>query len=147
MNKTFFAGLRVHIDRPKGFVQEGKDDEGKPWRRVYKVPYGFLPKTEGGDGEDLDVFLGPNEQSKTAYLIHQKKGDGTFDEFKLMLGFEDAAKAKSCYLDHVPEKFFSKMEPVSLHLVKALLGYPLDTMKIAMEAFETRVQSYVRSRG
>lgn len=130
-----FTGLKVKVDRPKGFVQEGKDSEGKPWKRVYKVDYGYFPKTEGGDGEDLDVFLGPDEKAPTGYLIYQKKADGSFDELKLMMGFADADKAKACYLDHVPAKFFGKMEPLSLNVVKALLGYPLEGMKIATEAF------------
>ena len=142
---TTYAGLRVHVDRPKGFVQKGKDEQGNPWTRTYKVDYGSLPKTEGGDGEDLDVFLGPKETASTAQLIYQKKADGSFDEFKLMLGFESPEKAKECYLDHVPARFFDKMEPVSLHLVKALLGYPMDGVKVAAEAMLREVFSEKRA--
>ena len=31
--KLTFQGLSVHIDRPKGFVLEGKDREGRPWKK------------------------------------------------------------------------------------------------------------------
>lgn len=143
---THFAGLRVRIDRPKGFVQKGKDKEGKPWERVYKVDYGFLPGTQGGDGDGLDVFLGPDEKADPAYLVYQKKDDGSFDEFKLMLGFKDGSSARACYVDHIPSKFLGKMEPLSLNVVRALTGQPLDEEAIVKKAFFQELEKTGKER-
>lgn len=117
-----FQGLDIAIDRPKGFVLKGKDKEGKPWTRVYKTDYGFLPKTEGGDGEGVDVFLGPNPKAKEAYWVIQKKHDGSFDEYKVLLGFDSREAAKNMYLAHVPEKFLHSMAAMPVQMMKALLG-------------------------
>lgn len=143
---THFAGLRVRIDRPKGYVQKGKDKEGEPWERVYKVDYGFLPGTQGGDGDGLDVFLGPDEKADPAYLVYQKKDDGSFDEFKLMLGFKDGSSARACYVDHIPSKFLGKMEPLSLNVVRALTGQPLDEEAIVKKAFFQELEKTGKER-
>lgn len=126
-----FAGLKVRIDRPKGFVQQGKDAQGKPWKRVYKVDYGYLPGTEGGDGEGLDVFFGPSEQAETAYLVRQNKDDGSFDEFKLMLGFGSKAEALACYDDHIPSKLRGKISEVPVVVLRMMSGQTPDLPKVA----------------
>lgn len=126
-----FAGLKVRIDRPKGFVQHGKDAQGQPWRRVYKVDYGYLPGTEGGDGEGLDVFLGPDEKAETSYLIRQNKDDGSFDEFKLMLGFKDKASALQCYDSHIPSKLRGKVSEVPAMIFRMMSGQSPDLPKVA----------------
>ena len=122
MKTVSFQGIKVRLDRPKGFVQEGKDEEGKPWKRTYKYDYGFIPKTEGGDGEGVDVFLGPDESAHEAYWAIQKKGDGSFDEYKVFLGFASKQAAKKAYTDHIPEKFLSGIVPMRVEMLKALLG-------------------------
>ncbi len=115
-------GITVKIDRPKGFVQTGKDDDGNKWERTYQTDYGFVPRTMGGDGEALDVYLGPNATAPSAFFVHQNKADGSFDEFKAMLGFDSPASAKAMYLAHTPEKFFGHMTEVPIAQVKALLN-------------------------
>lgn len=129
-----FSGLKVRIDRPKGFVQHGKDAQGKPWKRVYKVDYGYLPGTEGGDGEGLDVFFGPDEQAETAYLVRQNKDDGSFDEFKLMLGFASKSAALSCYDDHIPRKLRGETKEVPVSVLRMMTGQAPALAKVA-EAF------------
>lgn len=121
MNRSF-QGLTVTIDRPKGFVQKGKDADGQTWERTYKFDYGFLPKTEGGDGEDLDVFLGPEPYNPMAYWVVQKKNDGSFDEYKVFLGFKSAADAKKAYADHIPMKHFVRMFDAPVAMIRSLLG-------------------------
>jgi hypothetical protein len=120
--KRTFSGLDIVVDRPRGFVQEGKDATGTPWRRVYSCDYGYIPGTKGGDGEDLDVFLGPTQGSTTAYLVTQRKDDGSFDEFKLLLGFPSRKDAISTYTKHVPYKYMAKVDDVSINLIRALMN-------------------------
>ena len=46
-----FQGIAVKVDRPQGHVQRGKDAQGNSWERTYKVDYGYITGTQGGDGE------------------------------------------------------------------------------------------------
>lgn len=83
--KTEFQGIPINIDRPKGFIMVGKDSHGNDWARRYKYDYGFIPKTLGGDGDGLDVFIGPDKKADEAYWAVQRKEDGSFDEYKCLL--------------------------------------------------------------
>ena len=130
MKVVTFEGIKIKLDRPKGTVHTGKDSSGKPWARTYKYDYGFIPKTNGGDSEGIDVFLGPDEDnSDTAYWIAQNKEDGTFDEYKVFLGFKSKAAAKTAYREHIPAKYMSKIFSVSIPMMKAMLGLePLEKL-------------------
>jgi site-specific DNA-adenine methylase len=124
--KVEFQGIPIVIDRPKGFVQEGTSEDGTPWTREYKTDYGFIPSTKGGDGEGLDVFVGPKADSHNAFWFTQTKADGSFDEYKVVLGADDLAEAKKIYLDHIPAKFLSDVREGSVHQIKALLNQEPD---------------------
>ncbi len=120
--KVEFQGIPIVIDRPKGFVQEGTAEDGTPWSRTYKTDYGFIPRTKGGDGEGLDVFIGPDAESDAAFWVLQKKGDGSFDEYKLFVGYRSPAEAKKVYEQHVPPKYFAGMHEGTVQQIRALLN-------------------------
>lgn len=125
-----YQGIPVHVDRPAGHVQTGVDEKGQAWKRVYHVDYGYVPNTQGGDAEGLDVFLGMDPVADQAHWILQKKSDGTFDEYKVMLGFTCADTAKAMYNAHVPKRFFGGMASTSIPMMRALLNiHPAEVMK------------------
>jgi len=124
-----FQGLKVHIDRPKGFKMEGVDDKGVPWTRIYSTDYGYLRGSQGGDGDSLDVFVGPNKKSSRVFWARQVRPDGSFDEYKVFLGYPDKASATKVYKEHIPSKLLSGMFEVSLDILKALLGVVPDGKK------------------
>ena len=124
------SGLTVKLDRPKGFVMRGMDRAGKAWERTYGYDYGFIPGTQGGDGEGLDVFVGPTPATDAAYWARQIKDDGSFDEYKCFLNFRSAKAAERAFKEHIPEKYFSGMFEVPLGAMKALLGLR-DLQKVA----------------
>jgi hypothetical protein len=131
--KIAFQGIPIHVDRPKGYIQTGTDAAGNEWKREYKTDYGFIPRTKGGDGEGLDVFVGPNGNSPFAYWVTQHDGEGNFDEYKVFLGYDSQAEAKKAYEDHIPKKFFGKMTEGTIHQIKALLNQePKETMSKAV---------------
>jgi hypothetical protein len=117
-----FQGIKIRIDRPRGFVMMGKDDKGTPWSRRYRYDYGFLPKTKGGDGEGLDVFIGPEKKAPEAYWAIQVKKDGSFDEYKIFLGFPDRDAALSAYRAHIPRKLMKGMVTMRIEMMKAMLN-------------------------
>lgn len=129
-----FRGMKIRIDRPKGFIMRSTDDTGKPWERVYKYDYGWLPKTKGGDGDGLDVFVGPDKSSDMAFWAIQKKKDGAFDEYKVFLGFPDKKSALSAYKEHIPSKYFAGMAGMTVDMMRAMLDLMPDE-KLAMRLF------------
>lgn len=92
-------GLPVTIETPKGANRTGVDSNGKKWSITMKNSYGYIKRTEGADGENVDVFLGPNPESQTVYVIDQVV-DGKFDEHKVMIGFSSAEEASKAYLSN-----------------------------------------------
>lgn len=131
LQQRTFAGLPIVIDRPKGFVQRKMDDGGKLlWERTYKVDYGYVPSTLGGDSEELDVFLGPDEHAPSAFWVVQTDEQGDFDEYKVVLGTNSEEEARAIYTDHVPEKFLGRMFETPVGVLQSLLGLePGDLLK------------------
>jgi inorganic pyrophosphatase len=96
-------GLDIAIENPAGSERAWSNpDTGESGSRTMKYPYGYVKRTEGADGDAVDVFVGPNEKAKKVYVINQMKGDGSgkFDEHKAMLGFNNIEHAKAGYLRH-----------------------------------------------
>ena len=93
-------GFDISIENPKGSERVAKDGS---WR-VPSMPahYGYIKGTVGADKDHLDVFIGPNPESSTAWVINQVVADSSpakFDEHKVMIGFDSADEAKKAYLD------------------------------------------------
>lgn len=129
-----FQGLKIHVDRPKGFIQRGRTEEGRAWERTYKYDYGFIPKTMGGDDDGLDCFIGPNLLSPNSFWVMQKHADDTFDEYKVFLGFDTKEEAKTAYLEHVPARYFDNIASIGVDMMKAMLGINPDGIKQASRA-------------
>jgi hypothetical protein len=145
MKTADFQGIKIRLDRPKGFVQEGKDKDGRPWKRVYKVDYGFIPKTEGGDGDGIDVFIGPDQDADEAFWIKQLKDDGDFDEYKVILGVQTKAQAKKLYGEHIPMKYYGGCVVLKVPMMKAMLGIIPDEKTAQVLAFFEEVSNIMES--
>lgn len=120
--KTEFQGIPINVDRPKGFIMKGTDAKGNAWARRYKYDYGFIPKTLGGDGDGLDVFIGPLKKAPNSFWAVQRKDDGSFDEYKIFLGFPDRDAAVAAYRQHIPKKYFKGIITMKVEMMKAMLG-------------------------
>ena len=91
----------ITIEQPQGSVRKGTDANGKQWESKMHNTYGYFRGTEGVDGDHIDVFLsndidGWNRQ--TVFVVDQYNPDGSFDEHKVMLGFNNTEEAKRDYL-------------------------------------------------
>lgn len=91
-------GLDIAIENPQGSTRSGKSEDGAEWSSIMSVDYGFIRGTLGADGDEVDVFVGPDLQSETAFVIAQVGKEGAFDEYKTLLGFTSEADARSAYL-------------------------------------------------
>jgi hypothetical protein len=130
---TEFQGIPVRVDRPRGFIMLGVDSKGRKWARRYKYDYGYIPKTLGGDNDGLDVFIGPNKKAEQVYWVNQRKEDGSFDEYKVFMGFDNRDEAAAAYRAHIPKKLMGGMMTLRVNMMKAMLGQnPEEVMKTAM---------------
>lgn len=96
-------GYDVTIENPKGSVRSGKDVNGNEWSVTMNNDYGYIRGTEGVDGDHIDVFLSDDPESGDVFVIDQVNPDGSFDEHKVMYGFNSELDAKNAYLANYSE--------------------------------------------
>lgn len=91
----------ITIEQPQGSVRKGTDADGKQWESKMNNTYGYIRGAVGVDGDHIDVFLSNDIDGwngRRVFVVDQYNPDGSFDEHKVMLGFNDADEAKSDYL-------------------------------------------------
>ena len=71
--ETDFQGLKIAIENRKGSVRSGVDMNGEAWKTKLTADYGYVRKTEGTDGDEVDVFIGENVESSKVFIIHTHK--------------------------------------------------------------------------
>lgn len=90
----------VVIEQPRGSVRSGVDANGKAWETTMQNTYGYFGGTKGVDGDAIDVFLGNDLDEwngTTVFVVDQYNPDGSFDEHKVMLGFNSQEEAEAAY--------------------------------------------------
>lgn len=91
-------GLDISIENPKGSERSGTGPDGKPWSVQMPAAYGYVKRSEGADGDQVDVYLGDNPQSERVFVVDQiDPATGRFDEHKVMLGFDQPSEAVKTY--------------------------------------------------
>jgi phage-related protein (TIGR01555 family) len=91
--------MDVSVETPLGSTRQGKDPDGREWSVLMPCDYGYVRRTEGADGDHVDLFLGPDVDSTVVYLIDQVDPDSKkFDEHKAMAWFDSEAKARDFYV-------------------------------------------------
>lgn len=96
-------GYDITIEQPKGSVRRGTDADGKQWEQTMNNTYGYIRGTEGVDGDHIDIFLSDNPTEGNVYVVDQVNPDGSFDEHKVMYGFNSADEARAAYLSNYEE--------------------------------------------
>ena len=106
--KIDWRGLTISIENEKGAVRSGTASDGTTWSRPMYAAYGYINRTMGVDGDQVDVYLGPDLSAPNVYIVHQRKyGDwDKYDEDKVMLGWTDEASARAAYLKQYDDPRF-----------------------------------------
>src|SRR5579871_188170 len=90
-------GLKISIENPRGSVRRG-GAPGKEWETKVPDHYGYVKRTEGADGDQVDVYVGRHPDSDRVYVVDQMDHrTGRFDEHKAMLGYRTQEEAESAY--------------------------------------------------
>ena len=116
MGHIVIDGHNISLENPKGSVRKGVDGNGKEWQTEMKNDYGYIRMTEGVDGDHIDVFLSDTPEQGNVYVVDQvNPKDGSFDEHKVMYGFNSVDEAKAAYLANYEEGWqgLGNITPVS----------------------------------
>lgn len=123
----------VTIENPKGSKRSGRDTDGKQWETTMTHTYGYIRGTKGVDGDHIDVYLSSDIDGwngRKAFVVDQYNPDGSFDEHKVMLGFNDKDEAFEAYLSNYETGWDN--------------GRRLDVTAVNLEDFEKWIDSSKR---
>lgn len=120
-------GLDISIENPKGSIRSGVGPDGKPWSVTMPADYGYIKGTKDNTGEQVDVTVGPNPQSQSAFIVQQHDlKTGAFDEPKSFLGFDTRKQAREAYTQSFSDgkglQRIGSMEETSVDDFKKRLG-------------------------
>lgn len=97
-----FGGYDYTIENPKGSIRSGKDANGKEWKVTMHDTYGYIRGKYGKDGDHLDMFINDKADldnwNGDVFVVDQVNPDGSFDEHKVMYGYDSMDDAKKAYL-------------------------------------------------
>ena len=123
----------ITIEQPQGSVRKGTDADGKQWESKMNNTYGYIRGAVGVDGDHIDVFLSNDIDSwngRKVFVVDQYDPDGSFDEHKVMLGFNDQDEAKGDYLANYEQGWEN--------------GRRIDITGVNLEDFEKWIESSKR---
>lgn len=93
-----WQGLDISIETEQGQNRSGVGADGKPWSVAMPAPYGYIRRTEGSDGDHVDIYMGSEPQSESVFVVDQiDPATGKFDEHKVFLGFPSAGAVTQAY--------------------------------------------------
>lgn len=91
-------GLNVSIENPKGTTRSGTSPDGTAWSVQMPSHYGYIKRTTGADGDQVDVYVGDSPESDNVFVIDQiDLQSNEFDEHKSMIGFSSLDSALAAY--------------------------------------------------
>ena len=97
-----FGGYDYTIENPKGSTRSGKDADGKEWKVTMHDTYGYIRGKFGKDGDHLDIFINDKADldnwNGDVFVVDQVNPNGSFDEHKVMYGYDSMDDAKKAYL-------------------------------------------------
>ena len=97
-----FGGYDYTIENPKGSTRSGKDADGKEWKVTMHDTYGYIRGKFGKDGDHLDMFINDKADLDNwdgdVFVVDQVNPDGSFDEHKVMYGYDSMNDAEKAYL-------------------------------------------------
>lgn len=106
--RLFIAGLEIAIENPAGTIRTGQNADGSQWLTKMQNHYGYIVGSKGADGDEVDVYVGDDPDSKTVYVVHQAQHNSwdVYDEDKCLICFTDWDSAKKAYLAHYDDDRF-----------------------------------------
>lgn len=142
-----FQGLKIDVENKKGDYRRGKDKDGHEWKVLMHNHYGEIRDTEGVDGDNLDVYVGPNHDASTVVVIRQHRPDtGAYDEDKVMVGFDSVEEAIGAYKKQYDKPGFYKEDDYLAMPIGRFWRWVHDTRKHGKKVASLRDHTIFRKR-
>jgi len=115
------GSLDISIENPAGSTRSGKEGR-KSWSVQMSDHYGYIKRTEGADGEQVDVYVKTGtatDHNGPVFVVDQyNPKTGQFDEHKAFVGYRTALDVTRSYDAHFSDgtgpkrrKGITKMAP------------------------------------
>lgn len=96
-NGKNFEGLDMKVETKAGDTRRSKDPK-RPWEVTMQHHYGYVRRTVGADGEQVDVYVVRNPlEGAPVFVFDQYHPNGKFDEHKAVIGAATRAEAEEVY--------------------------------------------------
>ena len=98
-------GLDITIENPDGSTRSWKAPDGTEGENIIHGQYGYFNRTEGNDGDKVDVIVSTTpKKAHPVFIIDQVNPEtGEFDEHKVVMGVETEQEARDLYLSNYEE--------------------------------------------
>lgn len=98
--KMEINGFKISIENPAGSIRTGTDPDGNEWSSEMAAHYGYFQRSEGKDGDQVDVFVKPGTKTSSRIFVVDQidPKTGKFDEHKVVFGAKDVSEAADIYL-------------------------------------------------
>jgi hypothetical protein len=150
VKRVTFAGLPIAVENPKGSTRYWRDsgpDGPVTGSTVMQADYGYIEGHVGNDGDEIDCYLGDNEDAENVHVIHQKLAPDykRYDEDKVVLGASSPDEAIALFAAHRNDgmQAFGGMSVTPLDVFKTKLKRRTGTGRIraGAAAVEMRASS------
>ncbi|MDL2223101.1 hypothetical protein LJB98_03280, partial [Bacteroidales bacterium OttesenSCG-928-M11] len=148
-------GFDISIEQPKGSIRSGVDPDGNAWSVTMNHTYGYIRGTKSRDNEQIDVFVGPNPESQKVFVVDQVNIDRSFDEHKVLIGFDSVEEAREAYLSNYEEGWqglgnitetnidsFRDWADMDGRRIKPFADYAMNQKQSFLNRFENILQDY-----
>ncbi len=104
-----YQGIPIAIENKAGTVRKWTAVDGTKGETKMLYAYGYVENTSGADGDEIDVYVGPDPNAPMVYIIHQQNphAGGLYDEDKVMLGWATQQQALAAYRAHYDRPDFA----------------------------------------
>jgi hypothetical protein len=131
------AGMDISVENPKGSTRSGTGPDGTAWSHEMSDHYGYIRRTEGADGDQVDVYVGPKPESQKVFVVDQlDQQTGGFDEVKAMLGFPNRLAALRAYRSNFDAGW--KVGPVTEMSIEEFRNWAADREQSKLPAAQAR---------
>lgn len=113
----------VSLENRAGTTRSDLKNTPPKWQTEMKADYGYAKGTVGHDKDHLDFYIKPgtpDDYKGPVHVVDQLKPDGSFDEHKVMVGWQNTAAARKAYMAHYEKgwKGMGAITPSTLDEVK-----------------------------